>query len=76
MLLKALRFRFGLGRTTPWNGQEAALAVRLSKIVDYLADNFYILMLSEVRREIKEKMEGLQAQFQIGNPAACDRGNP
>ena len=42
-----LRFRFGFGRTTPWNGQEA-FAVRLSKIVYYLTDNLYICMLSEV----------------------------
>src|SRR5271167_2524968 len=45
---QGMRFRFGFGRTTPWNGQKAAFAVRLSKIVYYLTDNLYICMLSEV----------------------------
>jgi hypothetical protein len=38
-----------LVRAAPWNGQKAAFAVRLSKIVYYLTDNLYICMLSEVR---------------------------
>jgi len=35
----------------------------LSKIVDYLVDNIYALMLSQVMAELKRKVRGLRTWF-------------
>ena len=49
------------------SGPGAASAVRLSKIGDYLADKFCVLMLSEMMVGFKNKEHELPGQFQIGN---------
>jgi hypothetical protein len=41
--------------------------VRLSKSLDYLADNLHVSMLSEVKARVKRKVSGLWSRFQIGN---------
>ena len=45
------------GRTQQLSGPGAASAVRLSKIDDYLADNFCVLMLSEVTGWVQEQTD-------------------
>jgi hypothetical protein len=47
--------------------------VRLSKIEDYLLDNLYMLMLSELKAWVNKKRGWLRARFQIGNLAAVFR---
>jgi hypothetical protein len=46
-----------IGRTQRLSGPGAASAVRLSKIDDYLADNFRVLMLSEVMGWVQEQTD-------------------
>jgi len=52
-----------IGRTQRVSGAGDAPAVRLSKIEDYLADNFCLLMLSEVTSWVQEERERLGARF-------------
>jgi len=43
--------------------------VGLSKIEDYLVDNLYVLMLSELKDAVNKKRTGCGTQFQVGNLA-------
>jgi hypothetical protein len=38
--------------------------------IDYLIDNQFTVILSQLRREVNEKASELQARFQIGNVAS------
>jgi hypothetical protein len=50
-----------------WSGPGGASAVRLSKIGDYLADKFCVLMLSEV-------MGGVQGEIELAVDPVPDLG--
>ena len=58
------------GRLTD-EGVRPAQSIGMSKIVDYLTDylidNRITFILSEMRGEVKRKVEELRAGFQIGN---------
>jgi len=53
----------------PRAGLEAAPTVGWSEIIDYLLVDVIAIMLSHVTNQVKEKVEGLRARFQIGNLA-------
>jgi hypothetical protein len=55
-------------RTQPLrSGPDASIMVRLSKSLDYLADNLHVSMLPKVKAWVKRKMRGFWSRFQIGN---------
>jgi len=81
------RFHFGNCERTAWRRSFFAFAmirrglrfdqkpcpVRLSKIQNYLTDNLYVFMLSELKAWVNKKRGGLRTQFQFGNLAAVFR---
>jgi hypothetical protein len=78
--LDALQFRFGTGlelgpskgfrlRHDSGRAQRAALAVRLSKILDYLVDNIYVHILSYLMGSVQEQ-SGCAAQ-PVPNRESC-----
>ena len=48
---------------------KAGPAVGWSEIIDYLLGDCIVLMLSDMKNQVKGKMEGLRARLQIGNLA-------
>ena len=46
---------------------DASSMARLSKSLDYLADNLHVFMLSKVKARVKRKVSGRWSRFQIGN---------
>jgi len=46
---------------------DASIMARLSKSLDYLAENLHVFVLSKVKARVKGKVRGLWSRFQIGN---------
>ncbi len=70
MVLKVVRGKiFKTWELSPDVSLESRVPVQVFKDRDYLVDNLYMFMLSELKAWVNKKAGGLRRQFQIGNLA-------